>query len=454
MENNRHAGRWSIKYAILKCMVKASFHVFYRNLHVSGQHNVPEGGRVIFAANHQNALMDALAVLLTSKYQPVYLARADIFGNPVIAGILRFLKIMPVYRFRDGVEVMGKNHDTFEKTRGVLNGGGCIGIMPEGNHDYRKRLRTLKKGIFRIAFSAVEGCSNLGGVKIVPVGLNYRNTSEFFGELVVNYGEPLCVNDYMDSYRQHNQKGINRMKEDLAGSLSTLMIDVKDEKQYEKDKLLVDLGSSLLIERDGSKNSDPHMKFLINKEICQALYEYFEKHPSRAHELRSKSAGFLELIESRGISPEVINEPLKGPVYFLSLIKALSFPVFMTGFLLHLLPLAIIHHALKKIKDPQFISSFKFVLGTLLVPLNYIILAIPAFLYLPFPYAVLTTALLPASGFLAYICYRFSERLKAGNHFRRMCIKDKEFEAGILGLRDAIREDLHPVLSIAGERLR
>jgi 1-acyl-sn-glycerol-3-phosphate acyltransferase len=454
MEDNSNAGRWSIKYAILKYMVNVSFRVFYRSLHVSGQDNVPEGGGVIFAANHQNALMDALAVLLTSKYQPVYLARADIFRNPVIAGILGFLKIMPVYRFRDGVEVMGKNHDTFDKTRTVLGSGGCIGIMPEGNHDHRKRLRTLKKGIFRIAFSAMEGRSKRAGIKIIPVGLNYRNTSEFFGELIVNYGEPLCVNDYMDSYTQHNQKGINRMKKDLAGSLSALMIDVRDEKQYEKDKLIIDIGSSLLTEGGGSKISDPHGKFLINKALCQALYEYFEKHPCKANELRSKSSGFLELIASRGISPEAVNEPLKGPVYFLSLKRALIFPVFMTGFLLHLFPVLIIHHALKKIKDPQFISSFKFVLGTLLVPLNYILLAIPAFLLMAFPYAVLMTALLPVSGFLGYICYGFSEKLKAGIHFRRLCMQDKEFEAGVLGLKAAITTDLLPVLSDAGERLR
>ena len=54
--------------------------------------NIPKGKPVIFAINHQNALMDALTARAAMKGQPVFMTRADIFKKPAIAKILRFFK--------------------------------------------------------------------------------------------------------------------------------------------------------------------------------------------------------------------------------------------------------------------------------------------------------------------------------------------------------------------------
>jgi 1-acyl-sn-glycerol-3-phosphate acyltransferase len=189
MDQHINPGRATRKYSIIKSIARIVFYLFYRKIHISGKENIPEGGSIIFAANHQNALMDALAVIFTNQYQPVYLARADIFKNPFIARILGVFKMMPVYRFRDGMDTMGQNHDTFESTSRVLGSGGCIGIMPEGNHGDQKRLRVLKKGIFRIAFKAGENGSS-ADIKIVPVGLDYSKPAGFYEELIVIMADP------------------------------------------------------------------------------------------------------------------------------------------------------------------------------------------------------------------------------------------------------------------------
>ena len=57
--------------------------------------------------------MDALAVLFTHNGQPVFLARADIFKKKMIAAILYFLKILPVYRIRDGFSSLKANDEIF-----------------------------------------------------------------------------------------------------------------------------------------------------------------------------------------------------------------------------------------------------------------------------------------------------------------------------------------------------
>lgn len=408
----------------------------------------------MFGANHQNALMDALAVIMTSNYQPVYLARADLFKKPLIARILRFFKIMPVYRFRDGIETMGQNEETFKKTTAVLKSGGCIGIMPEGNHGEEKRLRVLKKGVFRIAFKAEEEIADGPGIRVVPVGLDFTNTSRFLESLVVNFGEPLPVSDYLDEYSIHPQKGINAMRDDLAESLSLLMIDVRDEGNYNKDKLLVDTGSPVLEKSMKNKHPRSLRRFLASRAFCEAMYEWFDSYPDKADRLRTKIGRFGEIMDRHGLCPHSLTR-MSGMDVFLSLLKKLlCFPLFIIGFLLNLIPLAVINQVLKKIKDPQFISSFKFVLGMLLVPVNYILLALFAFHLLDPLSAATIVVLAPVTGFTAYNCYRYSRRLRNSLNFNRVCREDKEAGGLILDLRQEIINDLDPVFKIAREKIK
>lgn len=454
MDPDSKMGRWSGKYAIVKLIAKIAFYFFYRRIYLSGQTNIPQEGPLIFAANHQNALMDALAVLMTSKFQLVFLARADLFRRPLIARIMKFFKIMPVYRFKDGVDSMGQNEDTFEKTSKILAAGGCIGIMPEGNQDDKKRLRVLKKGVFRIALRAEKSYDNKLGIKIIPVGLDYSNTHGIFGELAVNYGEPIIVSEYFDLYSKHSQKAINKMKQDLAGSLKSLMIDIKDESHYKQDKLLLDIGSKVMLEKRLPGYDNSINKFTVSRVLCRAIYDYFENNPDKAGELRSKSTMLAGVLETYNIPLDSIdNKP--NPLSFFSILKRIiCFPMFLAGFLFHILPLLIIHMALKKLKDSQFLSSYKFALGLLLIPLNYFVLAVLFFTYFSTALAAIIIVMILPLGFAAHYCYRDSRKQRDVFRFRWLCRENKSVAMVIADLNSKIIEGLEPVCSMAESRLK
>jgi 1-acyl-sn-glycerol-3-phosphate acyltransferase len=454
MDPVKNIGQWSWKYAVVKFLAKTAFRLFYRKIFVNGRENIPEGGGLIFAANHQNALMDALAVIMTVGYQPVYLARADIFRNPIIARILTFLKIMPVYRFRDGVETMGQNEDTFKKTSAVLKSGGCIGIMPEGNHGEMKRLRLLKKGIFRIAFKASEGSGSQQDIKIVPVGIDYSNTSRLFEELVVNYGKPLSVSEYLHLYEKHPQKGINAMKDDLAGSMRPLIIDIRDELNYYKDRLLSIIGSSMVRKKFDDSNSVLPGIFEIRRMFSRVMYDYFEMNPDEAVRIRSESKKLLDLLDENRVSHEIGGDPVNTPTFFLAITRIICFPFFIAGYLLNILPWFIIHLVLKKLKDPQFISSFKYVMGFILVPLNYLLLGLLFFSFLPVIVATLLILAAPLTGYLAYNCYRKSQKIKEVIHLRDACTRNPDIEAAILEIRENIIRSLEPVILNSYKKLK
>jgi len=77
---------------------------------VLGRENIPTDCPVIFAPNHINALMDAIAIHSIAPYKVpvIFLARADIFNNKKSAQLLKSAKILPAFRMRDGMKTSAR----------------------------------------------------------------------------------------------------------------------------------------------------------------------------------------------------------------------------------------------------------------------------------------------------------------------------------------------------------
>src|SRR5664279_495382 len=226
--------KYSARYALLKS-VAGFWHnnVFYRKVIVLGRENINPDYPVIFAPNHQNALMDALAVLFTNKGQNVFLARADIFKRKSIAAILYFLKILPVYRIRDGFSSLKGNDEIFTKTIDVLKNKNGLVILPEGDHAGFRRLRQLKKGICRVAFQSDEATGFSLKIKIMPVGLEFSNYSRFRQVLTVAYGKPIEVSEYFDSYKVSPERALNELRSRLSDEMKGIMVHIEEDEDYE-----------------------------------------------------------------------------------------------------------------------------------------------------------------------------------------------------------------------------
>ncbi|HPI69717.1 MAG TPA: 1-acyl-sn-glycerol-3-phosphate acyltransferase [Tenuifilaceae bacterium] len=218
--------KWSNTYQILKYYVDFCFR-FYFPTTISGLENIPKGKTVIFAPNHQNALIDALAILSVKTWQPVFLARADIFQKPLISKILTFLKIMPVYRIRDGYGSLHKNDEVFNKTVDVLKNQNGLCLMPEGNHGDKKRLRLpLKKGLARIAFQAEEACKGTLDIHVVPVGLDYTHYSRVGSPLHIRFGPPIRVKPMLSAYKKNPATAYKELLDLVAQGIKNEIINV------------------------------------------------------------------------------------------------------------------------------------------------------------------------------------------------------------------------------------
>ena len=74
--------------------------LYFKKEHLLGLENVPINGTpTIIVANHQNCLNDPLCVCLQLTDRRMnFLARANIFNNPIFNKALRAMGLLPAYR--------------------------------------------------------------------------------------------------------------------------------------------------------------------------------------------------------------------------------------------------------------------------------------------------------------------------------------------------------------------
>jgi len=389
--------------------------VFYRKVVVQGKQNIPKGGHVIFTPNHQNALMDALALLFNIKRQLIFVARADIFSKKAIASILYFLKILPIYRIRDGVDSLQRNKEIFAKTVEVLEAGNGLVILPEGNHGGKRRLRPLKKGFARIAFQTEEANDFGMDIKIVPMGLDYSDYESFRSTLLINFGEPISLSDYYEIYRENQALALNRIKDDLAEAIRKVMIDIKSVPYYELYDNLRNIYSGRYCKKLGFPNGDQPNKFKADKLIIKKLEVFEEADPKGIKSLDGLVRKYIRGIKGAGINSTCFENGPKSIAALMgkSLLLLILLPLFLFGLVVNIIPYQISLASTKIFKDRQFFSSVKLVVSLLMALIFY---SLETWLFSAFApegmkwYYFLAS--LPLSGIIAWTYYQNAIKLQ------------------------------------------
>jgi len=382
--------------------------IFYRKVYISNADRIPKNSHLIFTPNHQNALMDALAPLCNIDQQLVFLARSDIFQKKAIASILYFLKILPVFRIRDGYSSVKKNKDTFQKTIDVIKAQNGLVILPEGYHEGVHRLRTLKKGFARIAFQTEEASNFLLDIKIVPMGLHYSDYIKSRSDLYINFGEPIPVSNYYELYKEAPAKAINKITSDLAEKIKPLMVHIESIDHYDVyDSLRVMYWENVCL-NDENENCSKSNRINAEQKVIKSIEQLEENEPDQFTSLCELNGSFRDQISKTGIKAEVFKNPVKlFSLIINSMCSVIGFPIALYGLIINILPIAIVKYSENKIKDLQFKSSFKFVLSLVVFPLFYIILSILFFVFsASFWYGLILTLSLPITG--AFALYYFS----------------------------------------------
>ena len=458
--------RRNLIYHNLYPYARCFFFHYYGKVEVRGRENIPKGEPVIFSPNHQNALMDALIVLFTAPQDVVFLARADIFNKPFLAFLLNSLKILPVFRQRDGATELGKNEEIFDISVDVLKNRHYLCIMPEGNHGDQRRLRAFGKGIFRIAFAAQAEYGSRPFVKIIPVGIDFGDYVKHHASLFVNYGKPIEISDHWEQYKENNPRAINAVKAKLIEDLRPLMVDIQNEDYYEAiDGLRTIFNDDMrgILGIRGKRLSD---RFRADKEMIARLNAVIAKEAGdqadvekeneqsggvepeevqssgKMDSLAEKVEKYLAAVEALKIRDWVVRD--RGYGFFRTLWRFLTllvtFPFFLFGFVTSIFPYWLPVRLVRNIKDRQFHSSVKVGLGLLFIfPFWYLLLTllVGIFTGVWWVWVAFLILLLPMGKAALYWYFRWKKTLR-GCWFRRQLRRKKPAAEELVRLRAEI----------------
>lgn len=366
--------KWSFGYWCLKQYVKFADWLIHKKTVITGKEKIPKNKPILFAPNHQNALSDPLAILLHTSFQPVWLARADIFKSKTINAVLKFLKIIPVYRLRDGKENLSKNDQTFTDSIKVLKNNSALALFPEAEHSGKRQMLAHKKAIPRIVFLAEEKTDYNLDIQIVPAGIYYSRYWKFNRTVVVNFGDPIPVKNYLEEYRGNPGNATVQLRQKINDAILPLVINIESKKYYTDFENIIEIYGRHFLSRQGQKFSQINL-FKSNQLLISGLDQLETEKPQAVENIVSEVRNYLAALKKHKLRSWVVENRKTNFIKTvgIKILLIIGLPVFLYGFLLNAIPFFTIDRLIrKKVKDWTFWSSFFLVSGILLFPLVYI----------------------------------------------------------------------------------
>ncbi|MFD2550424.1 1-acyl-sn-glycerol-3-phosphate acyltransferase [Bizionia sediminis] len=226
----------------VRAYIKLGLFFYYKRVRVAFKTPLSSNEAILFVANHNNALMDALLIAVHSGRFSYFLTRASVFQKPMIRAILSSLNMLPVYRVRDGWTTITNNKQVFFECSKILGRGDTVVIFPEGNHHINRTVRPVSKGFTRVVWETLKHNPNCN-LKIVPIGLNYEQATDCANSVFINFGTAIKAQAYT---AENITNATKLLKTDVWHALSRLTTHIPAAQYQQTATKLQALGANFL----------------------------------------------------------------------------------------------------------------------------------------------------------------------------------------------------------------
>lgn len=168
-------------FRIVCAVVRALLGFYFftlKGLRCEGVENIPKEGAVIIAPNHKSNF-DPPVIGVCSPRVVHYMAKEELFRNPVFAAVIRYFGTFPVKRG-------AVDRAAIRRALTELKEGQPLGIFPEGTRIHGNRIGRFHDGMASIAL--------MTGTPILPVAvIGTEHLPKKEGPFAVVFGTPVPV---------------------------------------------------------------------------------------------------------------------------------------------------------------------------------------------------------------------------------------------------------------------
>ncbi len=320
------------------------------------QERVPATGPVLFTSNHPNSVTDAFVIGASVPRKVNFVATVQLFRFAPLRWLLTRCGVIPINRVKDDPRAMRTVLDTFEACFRVLERGEAIGIFPEGITHDDPQLKTVKTGAARMALELEHRHAGKLGLRLVPVGLTFSAKERYRSDVLVNFGQPIAVADWLAGYPENRHEAIRRLTAEIERRIESLILHLD---RLERARL-VQAVKRLYLDHLRVANRVVHEpvspragELLLTQAIARAVDYTYEHHPDRAAAFARKLDHFERWLKRLNLSDEELAH-FSGRMQLLwqsltwTLLGLVLLPVAVYGWLHRLLPILVIRWAIKR----------------------------------------------------------------------------------------------------------
>jgi hypothetical protein len=380
-----------------------------------------------------------------------FLARANVFKNPLANKALRAMGLLPAYRmgYEHFSEVSKKNQETLSAACEALTDGETVMLYPEAGHQDKRWLGTFKLGYLRIAFGAAEKMDFKKDVMILPSCNHYSNYFHARTDMMIRFGEPISLMPYYERYKESPREVMMELNKLIRSRIQEMMLHVEDLEHYEQIDFLREngYGKKYAVEHGYKYNYLPS-RLISDQKLVDALQKATKEHPERMEKVYEDTSKFMQGLKELNIRDWLfakkhgILAPVMRGLGLLLLLPLFIASIIPTG-LLYLIPKIFLK---KMIKDQMFVSTFNVAVSVFVtVPLCLILPVVLLWIYAGFWWALGYFVAFPLMFILSWNYMRmFMKFVGACNFVRR---KNRPAVKELRKLRYSIFKELDSMLA-------
>lgn len=406
--------------------------LYFRKEHIVGLENVPiDGTPVVVVSNHQNCLNDPLCVCLKLTDRRMnFIARANVFKNPIFNKALRAMGLLPAYRMsHEGFGAINKNRETMDDAGQALTDGETLMLYPEADHQDKRWLGKFKLGYLRIAFEAAEKMNFEQDVMILPSCNHYSNYFHARTDMLIKFAEPISLKPYYERYKEAPRETMMEVNTIVRDTIQQMMLHIEDLDHYEEIDFIRESGYGRKYAKEhGYKFNYLPSRLLSDQKLVAELQRAYTENKEEMEGVYADTRRYAEGLKELNIRDWLFihNPGIEAPI-----LRGLGLLLLLPLFIVSIIPTALLFIIPKiflniLIKDQMFISSFNVGVSVFVsVPICLIIPSILLWIFAGFWWALGYFVAFPFMFVLAWNFMRMFQKFMGSCRFVARKNRDK-----------------------------